>query len=256
MRNKIVGSSWKMHVNSITQGTELASSIAQRVGHRDDVDLFFLPPFVLIERIRDIFSDTNILVGAQNCAPIEKGAMTGEVPISLLEEIGCTYIELGHAERKEFFNETDPMVAQKVALCEKYDLTPIVCIGEKQSDIDSGQSEMTLKSQVQWALELVSEPFRKRVILAYEPVWAIGQAESADKDYIDKTHKLLRQIVRDSYSNELADSIRIIYGGSVSPKTASELSTVEDVDGLFIGRFGLSGEGFEAIVNNFMQSNK
>ena len=148
------------------------------------------------------------------------------------------------------------MVAQKVALCEKYDLTPIVCIGEKQSDIDSGQSEMTLKSQVQWALELVSEPFRKRVILAYEPVWAIGQAESADKDYIDKTHKLLRQIVRDSYSNELADSIRIIYGGSVSPKTASELSTVEDVDGLFIGRFGLSGEGFEAIVNNFMQSNK
>ena len=211
MRKKIVGSSWKMHINSIVDATNLAQSISKKVGQRDDVDLFFLPPFVLIERVKEIFSNTNILVGAQNCAPIDKGAMTGEVPINLLKETGCHYVELGHAERKEFFNETDSMVAQKVKLCEEYGLVPIVCIGEKQSDIDLGQSEMTLKSQVLWTLELLSEEYRKNVILAYEPVWAIGQAESADKEYIEKTHKLLRQIVRDNYSDDLADSIRIIY---------------------------------------------
>lgn len=256
MRKKIVGSSWKMHISSIEEATTLAQSILKKVGQRNDVDLFFLPPFVLIERIKNIFGSSNILVGAQNCAPIESGAMTGEVPINLLKEIGCHYVELGHAERKEYFNETNSMVAQKVKLCEKYDLVPIVCIGEKQSDIDLGQSEMTLKAQILWTLELLSEDYRKKVILAYEPVWAIGQTESADKEYIEKTHKLLRQIVRDNYSDDLADSIRIIYGGSVSPKTASELSSIEDVDGLFIGRFGLSGEGFESIVNNFMMSNK
>lgn len=251
MRKKIVGSSWKMHINSFDDASSLAQGIASRVGQQDDIDLFILPSYPLIPMVKAMFNGTVIKYGAQNVAVAKQGAHTGEVPINLLKELGCTYVELNHAERRANYNESDEMTAIKVGLCEEYGLKPIVCIGETGEDIKLNRSYLTLRTQVVWALSNASEAFRKEIILAYEPVWAIGQQESADKTYIEKTHRMLRDIVALDFGEELANQIRIIYGGSVSPQTAMELSDVKDVDGLFVGRFGLQPENFEKIVNNF-----
>lgn len=251
MRKKIVGSSWKMHINSFDEASTLAQGIAERLGSEEEVDLFILPAFPLITMTKAMFYGTNIKFGAQNIAVAEKGAHTGEVPVKLVKELECAYVELNHAERRSMYNETDEMTAIKVSLCEQYGLTPIVCIGETSEDIERDRSRLTLRTQILWALENSSPAFREQIILAYEPVWAIGQAESASKEYIAKTHKMIRELVKADFNEDLSNKIRIIYGGSVSPETALQLSDVEDVDGLFVGRFGLQAENFEKIVNNF-----
>lgn len=256
MRRKIVGSSWKMHITSFDEGSTLSRGIAKRVGQRKDIDIFFLPSFPLIQCVESCFTDTTIKYGAQNVSVAEKGAYTGEVPINLLKELGCTYIELGHAERRTTYNETNEVVNQKARLCERYDIVPIICIGESTQDLDYKIGHTQLRTQIIWALDGVSDEFKKKVILAYEPVWAIGKEKSADKAYIEKTHAFIRQCVREVYGVATANQIRIIYGGSVSPQTASELANSEDIDGLFVGRFGLQAENFEKIIDNFVKGGK
>lgn len=250
MRRKIVASSWKMHINSIVDGKNLAKDICDKVGKVEDIDIFILPTFPMIHKVSEEFKGSNIKYGAQNVCFAEKGAYTGEVPANVLKEIGCTYVELGHAERKAMFSENDVLVNRKVKICEKYDLIPVVCIGETKEDLDNNIGKQTLKTQVEWALEGLSDDFRKKVILAYEPVWAIGQTKAAQPEYVNKTHKYIRKIIEQEYGKEVANSIRVIYGGSVSPETAPDLVKFEDIDGLFIGRFGLKGENFKAMVDS------
>ncbi|SCH50297.1 MULTISPECIES: triose-phosphate isomerase [unclassified Romboutsia] len=250
MRRKIVASSWKMHINSIVDGKNLAKDICDKVGKVEDVDIFILPTFPMIHTVSEEFKGSNIKYGAQNVCFAEKGAYTGEVPANVLKEIGCTYVELGHAERKAMFSESDILVNRKVKICEKYDLIPVVCIGETKEDLDNNIGKQTLKTQVEWALEGLSDDFRKKVILAYEPVWAIGQPKAARPEYVNETHKYIRKIIEQEYGKEVANSIRVIYGGSVSPETAPDLVKYEDIDGLFIGRFGLKGENFKAMVDS------
>lgn len=254
MRRKIVASSWKMHINSINDCKKLSKDIYSKVGNIKNIEMFILPTFPMIHIVAKEFESSNIKYGAQNVCHEEKGAYTGEVPAKALKEIGCSYIELGHAERKSLFNENDILINKKVKICEKYDLIPVICIGETKYDLDNNIGKQVLKTQVQWALEGLSNQFRKKVILAYEPVWAIGQTVGADPVYVNETHKYIREIIEQEYSKDLANDIRIIYGGSVSPKTAPNLIQYEDIDGLFIGRFGLKGDNFEAIVNSVLNT--
>lgn len=250
MRRKIIASSWKMHINSIVDGKNLAKDICDKVGNIEDIDIFILPTFPMIHTVSEAFKGSNIKYGAQNVCFAEKGAYTGEVPANVLKEIGCTYVELGHAERKAMFAENDILVNRKVKICEKYDLIPVVCIGETKEDLDNNVGKQTLKTQVEWALEGLSDDFRRKVILAYEPVWAIGQPKAARPEYVNEIHKYIRKIIEQEYGKEVANSIRVIYGGSVSPETAPDLVKYEDIDGLFIGRFGLKGENFKAMVDS------
>lgn len=250
MRRKIVASSWKMHINSIVDGKNLAKDICKEVGNIEEIEMFILPTFPMIHTVAEEFKGSKIKYGSQNVCFAEKGAYTGEVPANILKEIGCSYVELGHAERKVMFSENDISVNIKAKICEKYDLIPVICIGETQGDLDNNIVKQTLKTQVQWALEGLSKGFRKKVILAYEPVWAIGKSKAANPEYVNETHKYIRQIIKDEYDEETSSSIRVIYGGSVSPETAPELVKYEDIDGLFIGRFGLKGENFKAMVQS------
>ena len=250
MRKKVVASSWKMHINSIVEGKNLAKDICNEVGNIEDVEMFILPTFPMIQTVANEFEGSNIKYGAQNVCFAEKGAYTGEVSANILKEIGCSYVELGHAERKAMFAEDDVLVNRKVKICEKYDLIPIVCIGETKEDLDNNIGQQVLKTQVEWALEGLSEDFRKKVILAYEPVWAIGQPKAANPEYVNETHKYIRRVIENEYKKEVANCIRIIYGGSVSPETAPELVKYEDIDGLFIGRFGLKGKNFKSMVQS------
>lgn len=248
MRRKIVGSSWKMHINSIKDGVELAEQIKDYVGNVEAVEIFILPTFPMIKYIADIFKESKIGWGAQNMCFEEKGAYTGEVPAQVLKELECNYVEIGHAERRALFNETDEIVNKKVRLCYKYDLVPIVCIGETQEDLNNNVQDVRLQTQVLWALNGLEKDQIKRLIFAYEPVWAIGQAEAANPEYVQNMHKYIRSIIKKQYGREVSENIRIIYGGSVSPENAVELTQYEDIDGLFIGRFGLKAENFNSMV--------
>lgn len=248
MRKRIVGSSWKMHINSIEDGIELAQNIKEYVGNIKEVEVFILPTFPMIKFIADIFNKSNIGWGAQNVCSEEKGAYTGEVPINVLRELGCSYVEVGHAERRALFNESEESINKKVRLCSEYNLVPIICIGETQEDLNNNLEFVRIKTQILWALEGLSSEEVKRVILAYEPVWAIGQKQSAEAEYVQSIHKFIRKVIDERYGKDTAEEIRIIYGGSVSPESAKVLRKHNDIDGLFIGRFGLKAENFNNIV--------
>lgn len=249
MRRKIVGASWKMHVDSIEQGVRLTRSIKELVGHIREIEMFILPPFPMIFDVSGALKNCTIKWGSQNIAHKEKGALTGEVPPRILKEIGCTYVEIGHAERRRYFNETDEMVNKKVKLSIKYDMIPVICIGETLADKDDTVTVARLKTQVLWALHGLTEDELEKVILAYEPVWAIGQSISADPQYVSHIHTIIRGFIKREYGPKAAREIRIIYGGSVDPGSAKSLSRFDDIDGVFVGRSGLVAENFKDIVN-------
>jgi triosephosphate isomerase len=250
MRRKIVASSWKMHINSLDECKRLSNELKEKVGSVEGVEMFILPTYPIIQTVGSIFQDSKIAWGAQNVCFEEKGAYTGEVPIQILKDLGCKYVEMGHAERKSMFNETDPLINKKVKLCEKFGLIPVICIGETQENLDNNVGKIMLKTQVLWALDGVNKEFIKKIIFAYEPVWAIGKAEAASSDYVQETHTYIRKVIEEECGEDVAKTIRIIYGGSVSPETAPKLLKCPDVDGLFIGRFGLKSDNFKSMVES------
>lgn len=255
MRKQIVSSSWKMHVNSLSVGVETAKGIKNYVGNETRVEIFILPTFPMIPFIGEVFTGSHIGYGAQNVCHEEKGAYTGEVPPLILQELGCFYAEIGHAERRAYFNETNEMVNKKVRLSLKYGMTPVVCIGEDENDKTEKFTEIKLKDQILWALDGISEEEKKKVIMAYEPVWAIGKQESADSNYVEDMHAYMRNEIKKEFGQNVSENIRIIYGGSVSKENIEGLTVKEDVDGFFIGRFGLKPENFRDMVNKVIQLN-
>lgn len=256
MRKHIIASSWKMHINSIATAVETAKELKDLIGKEDRVDIFFMPTFPIIPFIRDIFKGTTIKWGAQNMCYEDKGAFTGEVPPQVLKDLDCSYVEIGHAERRAYFNERDVFVNKKVKLALKYGLIPVVCIGESENDKFENVIRIKLKTQVLWALDGLNENDIKKVIFAYEPVWAIGKSQSASPDYVQDIHFFVRNIIKKEYGDKIGEDIRIIYGGSVSPQNSVDLTAKEDIDGLFIGRFGLKPENFKEMVNNDIRNKK
>ncbi|SHJ70411.1 triosephosphate isomerase [Geosporobacter subterraneus DSM 17957] len=254
MRKPLVGTSWKMHIHSIYRGEALAEAMHRSVGHIEAVDMFVLPTFPLISKVANKLKSGNIKWGAQNICIAESGAFTGEVPPLSLKELGCSYIEIGHAERRAMFGETDKDVYKKIRLSLEYDMTPVICIGETEEDKREHVGNVRVHTQILWALNGLQIEEMKKIILAYEPVWAIGQAEAASADYVENIHGYIRSIVEKEYGKDVAQEIRIIYGGSVSPDNTGPLTKQENVDGLFVGRFGLSSENFYQIVKTTMDN--
>ena len=252
MRRRIVCSSWKMHINSLEAGTALARDIAGEITKMTcNIDIFILPAFPIIPAVSDIFHNTPIKWGAQNVAFLEQGALTGEVPPDLLTGLSCTYVEIGHAERRQYFSETDTIVNQKVKLCLQYGLVPIICLGETAEDIGNNTAKVRLQSQVLWALNEIPQEKMTQVIFAYEPVWAIGKEKAAQVDYVENMHGHIRNVISQNFGSTIAEETRIIYGGSVSPDSAVDLSKQENVDGVFVGRYGLKADNFARIVRAF-----
>ena len=248
MRKKIVGSSWKMHVNTKTEVDVLAREIVEGVKNIEKVDMFLIPTFPLIDHLANILRNSHVAWGAQNMAFVDYGAYTGEVPASTLADLQCKYIELGHAERRANFNETDHAVNKKVKLCLDAGLTPLVCIGETKTEKEDGVGRLRVKSQILWTLEGVEMEEVSKVIFAYEPVWAIGQSEGANAEYVNDMHRFIRDVIASEYGNDIAQAIRIIYGGSVKLENAKEYISKENIDGLFTGRFALEAKNYIAIV--------
>jgi triosephosphate isomerase (TIM) len=249
MRKQIVAGNWKMN-NDLAQ-TEALITDLKKYTKISGASVMVAPTFTNLWQAYQSLKDTNIEVIAQNMHFAKNGAYTGEISASMLKSIGVETVILGHSERREYFNETDELLAKKVDAALASDMKVIFCFGEVLADRKSGNHEKVVESQIKNALfHLRAESFA-HIILAYEPVWAIGTGETASPEQAQDMHAFIRKTLSNKYGSEIAEGISILYGGSVKPNNAKEIFSKPDVDGGLIGGAALSADDFFAIVNAF-----
>ncbi|WP_306352395.1 triose-phosphate isomerase [Flavobacterium sp. '19STA2R22 D10 B1'] len=248
MRKKIVAGNWKMHKNS--QETEaLLDELLSKRPENTTTKIVVSPTFVnLVPAVKQL-SSSNIIVAAQNMHQAESGAFTGEISASMLKSIGVNTVILGHSERRAYFHETDALLAEKVNTALKYNFTIIFCFGEELKDRQSENHFNIVENQLREALFHLTVADWPNIVLAYEPVWAIGTGETASPEQAQEMHAFIRNTVKNQYGNATAESVSILYGGSVKPDNAKEIFSKPDVDGGLIGGAALKADDFLAIVN-------
>ncbi len=248
MRKKIVAGNWKMNKN-LQEGLALAKELdAILANEKVNCDVIIATPFIHLASVASAVNTQKLGVAAENCADHEKGAYTGEVSAEMVKSTGADYVILGHSERRAYYGETPAMLKTKVNLALANNLTPIFCIGEVLEERKAGKHFDVVKAQVEESLfELSAEDFSK-IILAYEPVWAIGTGETATPEQAEEIHAYIRQVIAGKYGKQIADDCSILYGGSCKPSNAKELFANPDVDGGLIGGASLKAEDFMGIV--------
>lgn len=249
MRKPFVAGNWKMNTNSHTS-VELAKRVASGSAEvpSESVTVAVCPPFVYLQTVTRTLGASNIAVGAQDVYFEPDGAFTGEVSTSMLKDIGCTYCLCGHSERRHVIGETDKLINKKVAAAISGGLLPILCVGELLSERNASQTNDVITRQLKEGLAGLSEEKLSAVTIAYEPVWAIGTGVTATPDQAQEVHDFIRKLVGRMYNKQLAQEIRILYGGSVKSSNAAELMGREDIDGLLVGGASLKADDFLAII--------
>lgn len=246
MRRKIVAGNWKMNKNT-KEAVELIKELTPLVKN-DDVDVVFCPPFVSLMAAVEATKGTNIKIGAQNMYFENSGAYTGEVSADMLTNIGVEYVILGHSERRGYFNESDELINKKVLKALECNLTPIICCGESLEQRDQDVTIDHVRIQIKVALQNVSAEDAKKVVIAYEPIWAIGTGRTATSAQAEEVCAAIRAALEEVYNKEVAEAIRIQYGGSVGAKNAAELFAMPNIDGALVGGASLKAD-FGDIVN-------
>lgn len=247
MRKPIIAGNWKMH-KTIAEAVEFVNEIKGKLND-EVVDAVICAPFTLLKDLKDATKGTNIKIGAQNMHYAEKGAFTGEVSGKMLKVIGVEYVIIGHSERRQYFNETDESVNKKVKAAFENDLKPIVCVGETLEQRENGMTEEIITNQTRLALDGLNNEQVKNVIIAYEPIWAIGTGKTATSEDANNSIKAIRAEIRKTYGDEVAENVIIQYGGSVKSSNAKELFETSDIDGGLVGGASLVPEEFAKIVN-------
>lgn len=236
---------------TVPEGTALANEVAARVKEvPSDVKLIVAPPFTHLVPVGGSVSGTGIGLSAQNCADQPKGAYTGEVSASMLASVGAEYVILGHSERREYYGETNEKLVVKIKLALEAGLSPIYCVGEKLEERESGKHFEVVASQVKEVLYTLAPEQLARVIVAYEPVWAIGTGKTATSAQAQEIHACIREVLAGKFGS-LAEEISILYGGSCKPSNAAELFAQKDIDGGLIGGAALKADEFIAIAKSF-----
>ena len=249
MRKKIVAGNWKMNKTE-SETYELIEKLKQQ-DLKSGVEVFIAPPFVNLSAAVKATKNNGIHVVAQNMHQSESGAFTGEISSAMLLDIGVKHVILGHSERREYFGETDELLKEKVKAALQAGLHIIFCFGEEFEDRKSEKHFDIVKQQLSTALFDLDTIYWKQIVLAYEPVWAIGTGETASPEQVQEIHAFIRSLVKDNYDWACADEVSILYGGSVKPANANEIFAQVDVDGGLIGGASLQAEDFAAIVNGF-----
>lgn len=245
MRKLLIAGNWKMFTNG-TGGEALAARIVKELGNDQRVEVAVCPPFPYLPRIAAVVQGSVVQLGAQNMYPESEGAFTGEVSPAMLKDVGCRHVILGHSERRHKLGETNAFINQKVRSALAHDLHVILCIGETLEERERNDTERVLNDQVSHGLKDV--PDLSRLVLAYEPVWAIGTGRNATPDQAQQAHAFVRGRIRDLYGEATAQTLRIQYGGSVKPENAGSLLGQPDVDGALVGGASLNADHFLAIV--------
>jgi triosephosphate isomerase len=249
MRKHIVAGNWKMN-NDYVDSEILVSKLLGKHKH-SNTEVIIAPPFTNLLASINALKGSSIKVAAQNMHFAESGAYTGEVSAAMLKSIGVETVILGHSERRAYFNESDDLLAKKVDTAFAHEMRVIFCFGEELKDRKSGNENSVVKSQIKKALFHLPEAAWSQIVLAYEPVWAIGTGETATPDQAQDMHAFIRKTLANAYAQSLADSVSILYGGSVKSSNAEEIFSKTDVDGGLIGGAALDAEHFTAIVNAF-----
>ena len=251
MRKQIAAGNWKMNL-TLQQAVSLIDEMIKVPYHLDDYrEAVVGVPFPYLREIKNkLAGNKNVLVAAQNCYHKKSGAYTGEVSAEMLKSIGVDYVILGHSERREYFQESNEMLAGKVNICLEYGLEPIFCCGEPLAVREAGAENGYVETQLKESLFHLSSQQLTRVVIAYEPIWAIGSGKTASSEQAQLMHAHIRQVMSNQYSGEVADSISILYGGSVKASNAVELFGQPDVDGGLVGGASLVATEFAAIINS------
>ena len=247
LRKPLIAGNWKMY-KTITEAVQTAKDIVQYTTGVD-VDVMIAPPFTALAPVAEVVRGTPVALGAQNLYWKNEGAYTGEISPIMLSDIGCRYVIIGHSERRHFFGDTDTSVNAKIRAALDHQLIPVFCVGETESQREAGETFSVLDKQVAKGLEgLSSEMLSNILVIAYEPVWAIGTGKTATNDQIQEVHAFLRSLTEKLFDNQLAKSVKILYGGSVKPENILEIMKQIDVDGVLVGGASLSPTVFNSIV--------
>lgn len=247
MRKKIIAGNWKMN-KTVKEAVELANVIKLDLADCNEVDVVLCPPFTAIKAVSDVVSETLINVGAQNMSSEDEGAYTGEISHSMLKELFVRYVILGHSERRQYYKETDFWINKKVKKALEKNLRPILCVGEMLDDREAGRTESVVEVQIREGLKDVPASAFTELVIAYEPVWAIGTGKTASSEQAQEVHAFIRSIVADMVGKDAANAVRIQYGGSMKPGNAAELLAQPDIDGGLIGGAALDAVSFVGIV--------
>lgn len=247
MRKAIIAGNWKMN-KTIGEAIELVNRLKRELSGIESVDIAVAPPYTALSEIADMLTDTNIGLGAQDMYWEQGGAFTGEISPLMLKDIGVKYAIIGHSERRAYFGETNETVNKKLNAAFKAGLSPIMCVGERLEDREAKKTFEVIKDHIKGGLEGISNDAAAGIIIAYEPVWAIGTGKTATPQQAQEAHKYIRGLLAEMYGRELAEQIRIQYGGSVKPNNIKELIAEEDIDGALVGGASLKPDDFIAIV--------
>lgn len=254
MRKTIIAGNWKMN-KTLREGQELAIALRRELYQIEDIDIVVCPPYTLLAYLADALETSNILIGAQDVYWQDEGAFTGEVSPVMLKDIGCRFVIIGHSERRLYFGETNESVNNKLKASLRHNLTPIVCVGETLSQRESGETFKVLDDHIENGLKDITDTDILKIVIAYEPVWAIGTGKTATSQQAQEAQKYIRDLLRKMY-NDIADTVRIQYGGSVKPDNITELMSQPDVDGALVGGGSLKIETFAEIVKKASEIKK
>lgn len=247
MRIPIIAGNWKMH-KTAAESVEFVESIKDQV-KGTDVEVVICAPYTLLHSVKEAIQGTNIKLAAQNMHWEDQGAYTGEVSPIMLKELGVEYCIIGHSERRQYFNETDETVNKKVLAALKHNIKPIVCVGETLEQRENGETDALVKAQVVKAFAGVPAERVAEIVIAYEPIWAIGTGKTATAEQANEVIYNIREVIRDLYGEEIYTEIRIQYGGSVKPSNIEEIMNQEDIDGALVGGASLKPDDFVGLVN-------
>ncbi|HIJ79437.1 MAG: triose-phosphate isomerase [Desulfobulbaceae bacterium] len=247
-RKPLIAGNWKMYTTA-AEARELAAAVAEASKGLSDREVMIAPPYTALPVVKEVVAGSNLKLAAQNICWEEKGAFTGEISPLMLLELGCSMAIIGHSERRHIFGETDALINKRVAGAIKFGLVPVLCIGETLDEREGGRTMQVLEQQVRAGLAdiVVTDP--AKIVVAYEPVWAIGTGKTASEQQAQEAHHFVRDLLAKIYQKSIASQIRILYGGSVNPGNVDVLMSQEDVDGALVGGAALSAESFTRIIN-------
>ncbi|MGY8950377.1 MAG: triose-phosphate isomerase [Flavobacteriales bacterium] len=251
MRKNIVAGNWKMNLNR-EEGIKLVEEVISLVSSDNNVEVVFSPPFLYLHKVNKMCANDNLLqTASQNISHNESGAFTGEVSAQMVNSLNVKYTILGHSERREYFNETNIELKQKVDLSLKNNLKIIFCCGESLNQRESGVHFDWIKQQLTESVFHLTEKEFEKVVIAYEPIWAIGTGVTASSDQAEEIHQFVRNVITEKYNENIAENTSVLYGGSCNPTNAKELFSKKNIDGGLIGGASLNAENFTRIIKSF-----
>jgi triosephosphate isomerase len=249
MRKPVIAGNWKMY-KLLDEAVQTALALKPLVANANHCEVIIAPVFTALKTVADRLEGSNVRVSAQNCSTETlHSAHTGEIAADMIKDVGCSHVIIGHSERRQFYGETDESVNKKTKAALQADLTAIVCIGEMLVERKVGMAEEVIKDQLVGALDGLTVSDMERIIIAYEPVWAIGTGKTATPEQAQEMHGFIRSTVAETHGKETAEKVRILYGGSVKPENIADLMKQTDIDGALVGGASLEAESFAKIVN-------